>query len=96
MGDTRKSVTVWLSPRHKKMLEAMPGVQIADITRKAVEELFEARNDREYARICIEEDLEELAARWEGMLGVKTGVTITETQDGFRIVLIPLKRYSNA
>jgi hypothetical protein len=76
------------------MLEAMPGVQIADLTRKALEELFESRNEREYARICIQDDLENLAANWERLLGVKTGITITDTQDGFRVVLIPLKKYN--
>jgi hypothetical protein len=76
------------------MLDAMPGVQIADLTRKALEELFESRNEREYARICIQDDLENLAANWERLLGVKTGITITDTQDGFRVVLIPLKKYN--
>ena len=96
MGDDRKTVSVWLKPRHQKMLAAMPDVQIADITRKALEELFEGRNDREFAKICIEEDLKELVASWERLLGLKTGITITETQDGFRVVLVPLKRYEGA
>jgi len=77
------------------MLAAMPGVEIADITRKALEEMFESRNEREYARISIEEDLENMAAYWESHLGVKTGITITDTEDGFRVVLIPLKKYPN-
>jgi hypothetical protein len=77
------------------MLEAMPGVEIADITRKALEEMFEARNEREYARITIEEDLENITAYWESHLGVKTGITITDTEDGFRVVLIPIKKYTN-
>jgi hypothetical protein len=77
------------------MLEAMPGIQIADITRKAIEEIFESRNEREYARICIEDDLKELIANWERTLGVTTGLTITDTEDGFRVVLIPLKKYDN-
>jgi hypothetical protein len=77
------------------MLEGMPGVQIADITRKALEEMFEARNEREYARICIEGDLKDLVGTWERLLGVKTGITITDTEDGFRVVLIPLKKYDN-
>ncbi len=96
MGDDRKTVSVWLKPRHQKMLEAMPDVQVADITRKAIEELFEGRNDREYAKLCIEEDLKELVASWEKLLGLKSGVTITETQDGFRVVLVLLKRYDGA
>jgi PP-loop superfamily ATP-utilizing enzyme len=95
MGDDRKTVSVWLKPRHQKMLEAMPGVEIADITRKALEEMFESRNEREYARICIHEDLENLVSNWERVLGVKTGITITDTEDGFRVVLIPLKKYDN-
>ncbi len=95
MGDDRRIISVALKPRHHKMLDAMPGVQIADITRKALEEMFESRNEREFARICIQEDLENLVADWERMLGVKTGITITDTQDGFRVVLIPLKKYDN-
>ena len=81
MGDNRKTISVWLKPRHQKMLEAMPGVQIADIARKALEEMFESRNEREYARISIEEDLENLVADWERVLGIKTGITITDTED---------------
>jgi len=77
------------------MLEAMPGVEIADITRKALEEMFESRNEREYARICIEEDLDNIVGYWERHLGVKTGITITDTEDGFRVVLIPIKKYTN-
>lgn len=95
MGDDRKTNTVWLKPRHQKMLEALPGVSIADIARKALEEIFESRNEREYARICIEDDLKKLIAAWEQTLGVKTGLTITDTEDGFRVVLIPLKKYDN-
>jgi hypothetical protein len=77
------------------MLDAMPGVQISEITRKALEEEFESRNEREYARLCIQEDLENLIANWERVLGVQTGLTITDTEDGFRVVLIPLKKYDN-
>ena len=95
MGDARKTISVWLKPRHQEMLAAMPGVQIADITRKALEEMFESRNEREFARICIKEDLKNLVTNWESCLGVKTGITITDTEDGFRVVLIPLKRYDN-
>jgi hypothetical protein len=78
------------------MLDSMPGIQIADIARKALEETFESRNDREYARICIEDDLKGLIAEWERVLGVTTGLTITDTEDGFRVVLVPLKKYDNA
>ena len=95
MGDDRRIVSVALKPRHQKMLDAMPGVQIADITRKAIEEIFETRNEREFARICIQEDLENLIADWERLLGVQTGLTITDTEDGFRVVLIPLKKYTS-
>ena len=95
MGNDRKTVSVWLKPRHQKMLAAMPGVEIADITRKALEEMFESRNEREYARISIEEDLDDLVADWERQLGVKTGITITDTEDGFRVVLIPIKKYTS-
>ena len=95
MGDDRKSISVWLKPRHQKMLDAMPGVQTSEIFRRALEEMFESLNEREYARICIQEDLEHLVANWEQVLGVKTGITITDTEDGFRVVLIPLKKYTN-
>lgn len=95
MGDDRKTNTVWLKPRHQKMLEALSGMSIGDIARKALEELFESRNEREYARICIEDDLKKLIADWEQTLGVTTGLTITDTEDGFRVVLIPLKKYDN-
>ncbi len=95
MGDDRKPNTVWLKPRHQKMLDGMPGISIADVARKALEELFESRNEREYARICIEDDLKRLIFAWEQTLGVKTGLTITDTEDGFRVVLIPLKKYEN-
>ncbi len=95
MGDDRKPNTVWLKPRHQKMLEGMPGINLADIARDALEEIFEGRNEREYARICIEDDLRELIANWERTLGVETGLTITDTEDGFRVVLIPLKKYDN-
>ncbi len=72
----------------------MPDVQVGDIARKAIEDLFEGRNDREYARICVEEDLSELAAQWERLLGLKASSTITATEDGFRVVLVALKRYN--
>ena len=95
MGDDRKANTVWLKPRYQKMLDAMPGVNLGDIARKALEELFESLNDREFARICIQDDLENLVADWGRTLGLSTGITITDTEDGFRVVLIPLKKYGN-
>ena len=95
MGDARKAHTVWLKPRHQRMLKALTGVEIADLARKALEEMFESRYEREYARTCIQEDLENLVADWERILGITTGITITDTQDGFRVVLIPLKKYDN-
>ena len=95
MGDDRKAYTIWLKPRHQKMLEALSDVQIADLARQALEDMFESRNEREYARTCIQEDLENLIVDWERVLGVRTGLTITDTQDGFRVVLIPLKKYDN-
>jgi hypothetical protein len=94
MGNDRKPNTVWLKPRHQKMMDAMPGLTLGDITRKAIEDLFESLNEREFARICIQQDLENLVANWERVLGVQTGITITDTQDGFRVVLVPLKKYN--
>ena len=95
MGDDRKANTVWLKPRYQKMMDAMPGVSLGDIARDALEEIFEGRNEREYARICIQDDLENLVADWERTLGLSTGITITDTEDGFRVVLIPLKKYGS-
>lgn len=72
----------------------MPNVQVGEITRKAIEELFEGRNDREYARTCIEEDLAEVMAQWERLLGLNVSKTVTSTDDGFRVVLVALKSYN--
>ncbi len=93
MGDDRKSVSVWLKPRHQRMVEEMPDVSLSDITREAIEELFEGRSDREYALLCLEEDLAEVTSRWERLLGLNTSITVTSTEDGFRIVMVPLKNY---
>ncbi len=94
MAEDRKAKTVWLTPLHQRMLREMPDVQVGDIARKAIEELFEGRNDREYARVCIEEDLADLEAQWERLLGLKASSTVTSTEDGFRVVLVALKDYN--
>jgi len=75
------------------MMAEMPDISIGDITRKAIEELFEGRSDREYALLSIEGDQAELASRWERLLGLVTSITVTSTEDGFRVVLVPLKNY---
>lgn len=77
------------------MLDAMPDVRISDITRKAIEELFEGRSDRAYARLCIEEDVADLCRYWQQYLGVVTEFTITATEDGFRVVMVPLKNFDS-
>lgn len=94
--EKRKSQTVWLRPRHIEMLEQMPGVNVGDVTRKAIEELFEGRNDRAFAEICVEEDLGDMTAEWERLLGMTSSSTVTATEDGFRIVIIALKKFSDA
>jgi hypothetical protein len=76
------------------MLEAMPDLTLGEVARRAVEEWFEGRNDREFARICIEEDLKELLAQWERQLGVTVSFTLTPTEEGFRAVLVALKKYN--
>lgn len=92
----RKSQTVWLRPRHIEMLEQMPGVTVGDLTRKAIEELFEGRNDRDFAEICVEDDLADMTAEWERLLGMKSSATVTATEDGFRIVIVALKKFNDA
>lgn len=92
--DKRKSCSVWLNPRHVLMLEQM-GLTIGEATRKAIEEAFEARNDREFARILIEEDLSDLAADWNRKVGLTTSAHITSTEDGFRVVLVALKDFND-
>lgn len=96
MAKDRKSQTVWLKPRHVSMLAQMPGVNVGDITRKAIEDLFEGRNDREFAQLCVEEDVEDMTAEWERLLGMTSSPTITATEDGFRIVIVALKKFSDA
>lgn len=93
MSEGRKAKTVWLTPLHLRMLDAMPDVSVGELTRRAIEELFEGQNDREYARVCIESDLADLEAQWEKLLGVEASSTVTATEDGFRVVLAVLKDY---
>ena len=75
------------------MLDAMPDVSLGDLTRRAIEDLFEGKNDREYARICLKEDMDELLEKWKAELGLISDLTITATEDGFRIVAVALKKY---
>ena len=93
--EDRKSYSVWLTPRHQKMLDEMPDVRVSNLTRKAIEDLFEGRNEREFAQICIEDDLEQLAAQWERDLGVAVTPRVLSTSEGFRIVLQVLKDYAS-
>ena len=74
-------------------MDEMPDLSICDISRRAIEELFEGRHDREFAQLCIKEELSELGARWERLLGLKTSYTVTVTDAGFRVVLAALKNY---
>jgi hypothetical protein len=78
------------------MLAQMPGVSVGDLTRKAIEELFEGRNDREFARISVEEDVADMVAEWERTIGLISSPSITDTQDGFRIIITALKKFSDA
>jgi hypothetical protein len=78
------------------MLEQMPGVTVGDIARKAIEELFEGRNDRAFAEFCVEEDLGDMTAEWERLLGMTSSSTVTSTEDGFRIVIVALKKFNDA
>jgi hypothetical protein len=94
--EKRKSRSVWLRPRHEEMLAQMPGVSVGDLTRKAIEELFEGRNDREFARISVEDDVADMVAEWERTIGLISSPSITDTQDGFRIIITALKKFSDA
>lgn len=76
------------------MLEQM-GLSIGEATRRAIEEAFEARNDREFAKILIEEDLADLAADWNRKVGLNTSAHVTSTEDGFRVVLVALKDFND-
>ena len=95
MNEKRKAFSIWLKPRYRQMLAEMPDISLPDIVRRSIEETFESRYDREYAKLCVEEDLVELADRWKRLLGLQTSFTTTATEDGFRIVLVSLKRYSD-
>ena len=94
VDNKRKSCSVWLNPRHVLMLEQM-GLSIGEATRRAIEEAFEARNDREFARTLMEEDLSDLAADWNRKVGLTTSAHITATEDGFRVVLVALKKFND-
>ena len=94
--EKRKSQTVWLRPRHQEMLDQMPGVTVSDIARKAIEELFEGRNDRNFAELCVEEDIADMTAEWERLIGMTSSSTVTSTEDGFRIVIVSLKKFNDA
>jgi hypothetical protein len=95
-NDKRQSLTVWLKPRQVEMLKQMPDVSVGGIARKAIEELFEGRNDRDFAHVCVEGDVEDMTAEWERILGMTSSATVTDTQDGFRVVIIALKKFSDA
>jgi hypothetical protein len=72
----------------------MPETNVGDITRRAIEDAFEGRHDREFARMVVEDDLEEVRAEWERVLGLESSCTITSTEDGFRIVIVGLKTFN--
>ncbi len=90
---SRKSISVWLKPLHQRMMAAMPDVNLGEIVRQSIEEWFQGRNDREFARVVIEDDLEQLVAQWDRVLGVNASYTVTATEDGFRVVVVALKDY---
>ncbi len=94
MSDGRKSHSVWLTSRHLEMLKNMPGINVGDVTRQAIEDLFEGRNDRDYVRLMMEENLEKLKVEW-ALLGLASSFTITSTEDGFRIVMVSNKSFSD-
>lgn len=94
MSEGRKSHTVWLTSRHLKMIEGMSDVNIGDLTRQAIEDMFEGRNDRDYVRLMLEESLEKLKVEW-AIFGLSSSATITSTEDGFRIVMVANKSFSD-
>lgn len=94
MSDGRKSHTVWLTPRHLKMMEGMPELNVGDLARQAIEDMFEGRNDRDYARLMIEESLAKLKVEWS-LIGLFSSTTITATEDGFRIVMVANKSFAD-
>ena len=93
--EDRKSHTIWLKPRHQKMLQEMPGVVLADVVRRTIEDLFEGRHAREHAHFCIESDLTDLSLQWERVLGLTVSNTVTATEDGFRVVLVAMRDYND-
>jgi hypothetical protein len=93
--DDRKSSTVWLKPRHLEMLKALPDMSVGDLTRKAIEDAFEGRTDREYARMVVEDDLDSVMAEWGRVLGLVASCTVTSTEDGFRVVVVAQKKFDN-
>lgn len=76
-------------------MREMPDLDVPSIARQAIEDIFEGRNDRDYARLYMEEGLERLKAEWTA-LGLTTAATITATQDGFRVVLVANKTFSDS
>jgi len=77
------------------MLKQMPGTAIGELARKALEEVFEGRNDKEYARICVEEDISDIMNDWERLIGIKSSSVVTSTEDGFRVVIVALKKFNH-
>jgi hypothetical protein len=76
------------------MLRQMPETNVGDITRRAIEDAFEGRHDREFARIVIEDDLAEAMAEWKRVLGLESSCTVTSTEDGFSIRIVGLKTFN--
>ena len=94
--EPRKSYSVWLKPRHVSMLDSMPDVKLSDLVRKSIEDLFEGKNDREYAKLHIEEDIDDVMERWHRVLGLDSDATVTSMEDGFRVVIVALKQYNTS
>jgi len=68
--------------------------KLGEICRQAVEDLFYGCNDRDYVRVCIEESLEQLETSWS-LYGLDTASTVTSTEDGFRVVIVANKHFSD-
>ena len=75
------------------MLKAMPETNVGDLTRRAIEDAFEGRHDRDFARIAIEEDINDAMAEWHRIFGAEASHTITATEDGFRVVIAVVKKF---
>lgn len=87
--------SVWLKPRHFQMLKELGGeTSFGEICRQSIEDLFQGRNDREYVRVCIEEYLNKLEIDWK-LYGLDTAATVTATEDGFRVVIVANKKFSD-